>query len=126
MSEIKIILLCNSRFALPALRELVFFKMLAAVAIPAHYEEMIETVDHLVEGMDIPVIELKEENFAERLREAIEENEVNMSLMMTFGYKIPSSLFILPEKGFFNVHPGPLPQYRGPDPVFQQLIHGEK
>jgi methionyl-tRNA formyltransferase len=126
MSEIKIILLCNSRFALPALRELAFFNMLAAVAIPAHYEEMIETVDQVVEGKDIPVIELKEESFAERLREAIEENEVNMGLVMTFGYKIPSSLYRLPSKGFFNVHPGLLPRYRGPDPVFQQLIHREK
>ena len=126
MSEIKIILLCNSRFALPALRELAFFKMLAAVAIPVHFEEMIETVDLVLAGMDIPVIELKEETFVERLREAIEENEINMGLMMTFGYKIPSSLYTLPSKGFFNVHPGPLPQYRGPDPVFQQIKNREK
>lgn len=126
MSEIKIILLCNSRFALPALRELAFFNMLAGVAIPDHYEEMIEKVDLVVEGKDIPVIELKEQTFAERLREAIEENEVNMGLMMTFGYKIPSSLYTLPAKGFFNVHPGPLPQYRGPDPVFQQIKNREK
>jgi methionyl-tRNA formyltransferase len=45
---------------------------------------------------------------------------------MTFPYKIPSSVYNLPAKGFYNFHPGPLPQYRGTDPIFQQLIHKEK
>jgi methionyl-tRNA formyltransferase len=126
MSEIKIILLCSSRFALPALSELAFFKMLAAVAIPRHCDELIENVDGILTGTGIPVIELDKETFAQRLREAIEENEVNLGLVMNFTYKIPSSIYELPAKGFYNIHPGPLPQYRGPDPVFQQLKNKER
>jgi methionyl-tRNA formyltransferase len=126
MSEIKIILLCSTRFALPTLRELAFFKMLAAVAIPCEYDEMIENVDVVLENTGIPVIELDKETFVDQLREAIEENEINMGLMMTFPYKIPSTIYELPAKGFYNIHPGPLPQYRGADPVFQQLKNKEK
>jgi len=37
MSEVKIILLCSTRFALPAVRELAFFKLLAAVAIAGQH-----------------------------------------------------------------------------------------
>ena len=126
MNGVKIILLCSTRFALPALREFAFFKILAAVAIPRYCDEMIENTDAVLTGMDIPVIELDKETFAERIREAIEENEVNLGLVMTFPYKIPSSVYNLPSKGFYNIHPGPLPQYRGPDPVFQQLKNKEK
>ena len=111
---------------MPALRELAFFKLLAAVAIPRHCDEWIENVDAVLTGTDIPVIELDNETFADRLREAIEENEINMGLVMTFPYKIPSSIYEFPAKGFYNVHPGPLPQYRGADPVFQQIKKREK
>lgn len=111
---------------MPALREFAFFKILASVAIPRYCDEMIETVDVVLTGMDIPVIELDKETFAEQIREAIEENEVNLGLVMTFPYKIPSSVYNLPSKGFYNIHPGPLPQYRGPDPVFYQLKNKEK
>jgi methionyl-tRNA formyltransferase len=126
MNGIRIILLCSSRFALPVLRDLVFFNILAAVAIPRYCDEMIETADVVLTGTNIPVIELDKESFAERIREAIEENGVNLGLVMTFPYKIPSSVYNLPSKGFYNIHPGPLPQYRGPNPVFQQLKNKEK
>lgn len=126
MSNIKIILLCSTKFALPALRELAFSNMLAAVAIPRHCDEMIENVDVVLTGTGIPVVELDKETFADRLREAIEENEINLGLVMTFPYKIPSSVYNLPVKGFYNFQPGPLPQYRGSDPVFQQLKNKEK
>jgi len=126
MAEVKIILLCTTRFALPALKELAFFKLLAAVAIPRHCDEMIENTDAVLTGTGIPVIELDKETFAERLREAIVENDINLGLVMTFSYKVPSSIYNMPAKGFYNIHPGPLPQYRGPDPVFQQLKNKEK
>ncbi len=121
MNVLKIILLCSTRFALPALRELAFFNMLAVVAIPRLYDEMIENVEMALTGTGIPIIKLDQEKFSEQLQEAIEANDVSLGLVMTFPYKIPSSVYDLPAKGFFNIHPGPLPQYRGTDPVFHQL-----
>lgn len=126
MNNIKILLLCSTRFALPALREFVFFNMLAAVAIPRYCDEMTEQVNAVLTGTNIPVILLDKETFAEQIREAVEEHGISLGLVMTFPYKLPSSVFNLPMKGFFNIHPGPLPQYRGADPVFQQLKHKEK
>jgi methionyl-tRNA formyltransferase len=87
---------------------------------------LIENIDGLLTGTGIPVIELDKETFTDRLCEAIQENEVNLGLVMTFPYKIPSSVYDLPLNGFYNIHPGPLPQYRGADPVFQQIINREK
>jgi len=126
MNELKIILLCSTRFALPVLRELAFFNMLAVVAIPRFSDELIENVEMVLAETGIPIIKLNKETFAVQLQEAIEANHVKLGLVMTFPYKIPSSVYDLPVNGFFNIHPGPLPQYRGADPVFHQLKNQEK
>jgi len=126
MDNIRIILLCSTRFALPAMREFVFFNQLAAIAIPSYCDEWIENVEAVLTGTEIPIIEFEEETFDVRIREAIEEHKINLGLVMTFPYKISRAIYELPAKGFYNVHPGPLPQYRGADPVFQQIVNKEK
>ena len=126
MSKLNILLLCSSRFALPALKELAFFQMLTAVAIPSACDEMVENVQAILTGSGIPVLQLHKETYADHLIQIIDEYHVTMGLMMTFSYKIPESVYTLPVKGFYNVHPGPLPTYRGADPIFQQLKNKEK
>lgn len=49
-----------------------------------------------------------------------------MVFMLTYPYKISKAVYELPQKGFYNFHPGPLPEYRGSDPVFQQIKNREK
>ncbi len=126
MSEPKVIVLCGNRFALPALQQLAFFKQLAVVAIPENCEEMIENTKLVLTGTSIPVMVLQKKIFVKKITEAIKTHGVDMGLMLTFGYKIPPSVYGLPVKGFYNVHPGLLPAYRGPDPVFQQIRNKEK
>ena len=126
MSDIKIILLCSSRFAIPAIKELAFFRMLSAIAIPNHCDEMIEHVEVVITGSGIPLIKLDKQTFTDQIIDTIELYQVNLGLVMTFSFKIPSSVYSLPLKGFYNVHPGPLPQYRGADPIFQQIKNKEK
>lgn len=125
MSELKVILLCSSRFAIPAMQELVFFKQLAIVAVPRNRPEMVENVRSVLMGLDIPILELDKASFVKELTRAIQKYKITVGIMMTFGYIIPASVFNLPEKGFYNVHPGPLPGYRGADPIFRQIINKE-
>ena len=126
MKDIKILLLCNGRFALPAMRDMVFANQLAVVGIPAHCEEMLEEVKLLLSGTDIPVLQLDRDSFEEQLKKAMKKYEISMGFVMTFSYKISSSLYRSLPVGFFNVHPGPLPQYRGADPIFQQIKNRDK
>jgi methionyl-tRNA formyltransferase len=126
MSDPRVILLCSSRFAIPALQELAFFNQLAVVAIPGHCKEMIEHVKSALPGTGIPILELDKAVFTDQLKEAIDKYKVTTGLVMTFSYILPASVFALPVKGFFNIHPGPLPRYRGADPIFQQLKNKEK
>jgi methionyl-tRNA formyltransferase len=126
MNEIKVILLCSSRFAIPTLRQLFFFNQLGVVAIPAHCEEMIEQTREVLKGSPIPIIVLNKAGFAEQLTTAIEEYGINTGLILTFSYIIPPSVYQSPSLGFFNVHPALLPAYRGADPVFQQIKNRER
>ncbi len=125
MEAVKVILLCGSRFAIPALREMYFFQQLAAVVIPRHCKEMIEETREALTGSGIPVLLVGKDDLADQLNDAIKKYSVNIGLIATFSYLIPSSVYSLPAKGFFNVHPGPLPEYRGPDPIFRQMKNGE-
>jgi methionyl-tRNA formyltransferase len=126
MSEIKAIVLCSNRFALPALQELAFFNQLAVVAVPRHCTDMAEDAQAVLNGSGIPVVQVDKASLARQLTEAIQQHKANIGLVITFSYKIPASVYGLPEKGFFNVHPSPLPLYRGADPVFQQLKNREE
>ncbi len=126
MKDLKIILLCSSRFALPAIKELAFYRMLSIVAIPAYCDEIIENVETILQGTNIPVLKLDKNTFAAEIAGAIRTNEINLGLVLTFPFKIPSSVFDSVLLGFYNLHPGPLPQYRGADPVFRQLVNQEK
>lgn len=126
MSEPRVIALCGSRFALPALQQLAFFKQLAAVAIPEECEEMIENTKLVLTGAGVPVVEVSKKNFEKKITQAINIHSIDTGLMLTFPYKIPPSIYKLPANSFYNVHPGMLPAYRGPDPVFQQIRNKEK
>ena len=107
------------------MQELAFFKLLATVAVPRNMPEIVERVKASLSGSDIPILELEKKTYEKELIQAIMNYKVNLGLIMTFGYIIPASVYELPEKGFFNVHPGPLPYYRGPDPIFQQIKNKE-
>jgi methionyl-tRNA formyltransferase len=42
-----------------------------------------------------------------------------------FPWKFPPALLEVPRLGCINAHPALLPKYRGPEPVFWQLMNGE-
>ena len=122
----RVILVCSSSFAFPVMQELVFFQQLAAVAVLRNRRDIMENVKALLKDTGVPIMELDKKSFAEDLSGAIKQYEVNIGLVMGFGYLIPAAVYDLPVKGFFNIHPGPLPAYRGVDPVFWQIVNREE
>ncbi len=121
MSASKVILLCGGRLGIPILRTLVFSKQLAAIAIPDHCTEFIQQVQLLLKDASLPIINVSKNDCTEKLQKAINDYDANMGIIVSFSFKLSPAVFNLTVNGFFNVHPGLLPQYRGPDPVFQQI-----
>ncbi len=126
MEPVKIILLCGGRLAVPTLKELAFSGLLGAVVIPSHCVDMLEEIKIGLAGSGIPIIEVTRQSFATEIIKAIELYQANLGLMVTFSFLLPVDVFKFPKHGFYNLHPGPLPNYRGPDPIFQQIKNQEK
>src|SRR5215510_15223848 len=47
-------------------------------------------------------------------------------LSFAFPYRLPLEILRVPRLGGFNVHGGKLPEYRGPQPVFWQIVNRER
>lgn len=122
----KILLVCSSRFAIPAMRDLVYAGLLSAVVIPANCKEMVEEVQHLLTPLGTPIILVNKKDQEAELKKAIKKYAITIGFVMTYSYRIPPSVYELPAKGFLNFHSGPLPEYRGADPIFQQIKNREK
>ena len=125
MKEIRSLALCSTRFAGPAMHRLLQAGMLAAVAVPAGNDEAAEYAAAVLRGANIPVISVSKKNFEKELLQVIAEHHINLGLVLTFSWKITVPVFSAPVLGFYNFHPGPLPLYRGADPIFQQIKRGE-
>ncbi len=121
----RILLLCSSRFALQTMQELAYFGQLAAVAIPSHCDEWLDHARAALQGADIPILPLDSKSYAQELKDAFKSHKANLGLMASFSFRIPEAVYKLPAFGFFNLHPGPLPSYRGPDPAFWLIRNRE-
>ena len=126
MKEIKALVLCSGRFAIPAIHQLLHAGMLAAIAVPSIADEIAEQCEQMVQGTAVPVLRLSASGYGQELIKIIQKYKINTGLMLTFSYRLPASVYSLPALGFYNFHPGPLPLYRGPDPIFQQIKRMEE
>lgn len=126
MRPVKILFLCSNRLALPALQELAFFNLLAAVIVPRHCDEMLANVQSILNLTEVPLLVIDKFSYVDQITESFEKYKATVGLIITFAYIIPPSVYILAQDGFYNVHPGPLPSYRGADPVFQQIKNKER
>lgn len=128
MQKNQVILLCNNRIAIPAMRELLFYGQIAAIVVPANNKELLTDIEEIQTGTQqpVPVIPVTKKNFAAQLSEIIQKDQALAGIIMTFPFLIPKEVLSLPPKGFINFHYGRLPQYRGPEPIFNQVARQEK
>jgi methionyl-tRNA formyltransferase len=121
----RVLLLCSSRFALQTMQELAYFGQLAAVAVPGQCDEWLEHATAAMQGSGIPILPLNRDRYGQELKDAFKAHQANLGLMASFSFKIPETVYKIPSLGFFNLHPGPLPSYRGPDPAFWMIRNRE-
>lgn len=126
MEPLRIIVLCCSKFSIPSLHQLLYTGNLKAVVVPQDCHEFENGLRQLLSTTDVPVEQVNKENFSLKTKELLQKYQINIGLVLTFSLIIPKEIFELPEKGFFNVHPGFLPSYRGSDPIFYQIKNREK
>jgi methionyl-tRNA formyltransferase len=119
----KIILLSGNRVAIPLIQQLYAQQQLAAIGVPEHCTTFCKELKFLFNNKQLQIQLLNKENFVRVIKKLLDKHQAEAVIMFYFPYKIPKHLFHIPPKGFINFHPGILPDFRGPDPIFSQIIN---
>ncbi|HPN96344.1 MAG TPA: methionyl-tRNA formyltransferase [Candidatus Moranbacteria bacterium] len=76
------------------------------------------------EGYKIPVLEPK--NFDEIATAELESLNPDLIIVAAYGKILPRKILEIPQFGSINVHASILPKFRGPSPIQNALLYGEK
>lgn len=123
----KIAVLCNGTILQPTLESLYSQGLLVGVAVPdcRGGEDINLPLEAAVRQAGIPSLRVSRTGLTGQLAPWLREIAPDVVCCMGFPAKIPAELLELPRLGFYNLHGGALPRYRGPDPVFWQIRNRE-
>ena len=60
------------------------------------------------------------------VKNTLSEINADMYIVVAYGKIIPQSILDIPKFGSINVHPSLLPKYRGPSPMQEAILNGDK
>ncbi|WP_432451968.1 MULTISPECIES: methionyl-tRNA formyltransferase [unclassified Agarivorans] len=116
----------GSCFAFPTIQRLQQLDMLACVVLvnsPANPD--LTQLQTLLAQHQIKALQYSLQSEIQLLAE-LDALQVSAGLVYWFRHKISPQVIQFFNGWLFNIHPGKLPDYRGPMPLYWQLRHGEK
>jgi len=78
------------------------------------------------ESNAIPIVTIKNKISSKRKESVLDFGNIDLLLVVDFGYIVPEWLLDLPSIAPINIHPSELPKWRGSSPGQFVLLHGEK
>jgi len=75
--------------------------------------------------LKLPILETKNINDP-KIIEKIKRVRPELGIMADFGQIIKQEILEIPKYGIVNIHPSLLPKYRGPSPIKQTILEGDK
>jgi methionyl-tRNA formyltransferase len=121
----RLAVIISSLLGWPLLQDLLSQGVVAGVAMPAGGREEAQQVSALLTQAGVTPRPLTRAGLAAELAEWIAATGAQAVLVLTFPWRVPATVLGLPPHGFLNFHFAALPGYRGPEPTFWQLRHGE-
>lgn len=84
--------------------------------------------------MDIKIIFLGTPSFVQPIREILADNftlvnslnNADLGVVAAYGKILTKEELETPKYGMINIHPSLLPKYRGPSPIQQAILNGDK
>src|SRR5215210_2406148 len=73
----------------------------------------------------LPGVDVLVTSHIPRLAAMLRELKPDLIFVTGFPWRLPGELLSVPRLGSINTHPAPLPRYRGPNPIFWQILNGE-
>lgn len=125
METPRILVLCGGRFAFPALQQLGFEKYLCGVGVGKGEPDVLKILENESKHGGFAYNSFSDRASLKGLRAWIDELNPDYIFSISFPFLLSEEVLSYGAKKFINFHPGPLPQYRGPMPLFEVLRYGE-
>lgn len=125
-SQKKILILCGGKFAFKALQKLAFENFLCGIGIGKSSSLVIEALETESENNNLAFKSFPDKKSISEMKSWIEKLKPDFIFSISFPFLIPEDVLSYGKEKFINFHPGPLPQYRGPMPIFEVLKNQEK
>jgi methionyl-tRNA formyltransferase len=122
---VKIILLSGSIYAIPSLHFLAGQKMIETLVCIGNVDKNNAQLEHAAAHLGVPFSRFAKDQLLTDFKTLLTKTQPDVVLVFGLGCKVPTELFEIPKKGFYNVHFSLLPAYRGHSPVFWQIKNGE-
>jgi methionyl-tRNA formyltransferase len=94
-------------------------------AISRKHPEKINPIEEIAKIYNLPLIKTENINSPE-IVEKIKSLKPKLGIMADFGQIISQDVISIPEFGIINIHPSLLPKHRGPSPIQQTILDGDK
>lgn len=82
-------------------------------------------IETIANKLKLPLIKTKSINDPKMIAE-IKKNKPELGIMADFGQIVSQEVLDIPKYGVINIHPSLLPKYRGPSPIQQTILSGDK
>lgn len=122
----KIVILCGGKFAFKTLQLLANEKYLFGIGIGKGTDHVIEALETESENNNIDFKSFPDQKSLLEMKSWIEKLQPDFIFSISFPFLITEDILSYGKEKFINFHPGPLPQYRGPMPIFEVLKNQEK
>ncbi|MNJ86177.1 Bifunctional polymyxin resistance protein ArnA [compost metagenome] len=126
MEQKRILVLCGGQFAFPALQTLGFEKFLCGVGIGKAETGAWNILEREMQNSQLPYQSFPTKESLTNLKSWIEDIKPDYIFSISFPFLLSEDILSYGEERFINFHPGPLPEYRGPMPLFEVLRYQEK
>ena len=85
----------------------------------------VNPIEAIANKLKLPLIKTKSINDPKIIDE-IKKSNAELGIMADFGQIISEEVLGLPKYGIINIHPSLLPKYRGPSPIQETILSGDK
>jgi methionyl-tRNA formyltransferase len=129
-NNLKIVFLGNPEFALPSLEALLkenyqIIGVITAPDKPVGRKQILTPPPVKVLAQKYGLLVYQPKDKAELL-EIIKNLQPDLAVAAAFGMIFPKEILNIPKYGFINIHPSPLPRYRGPTPIQTAILNGDE
>ena len=121
----KIVVFGNSILTIPAFQALAQNNMVAGLCTSDSSSEETQRIQWIARQVNVPLLSVSKSDIEQKLEKWLRSLRPDVVLVLTFSFKIPSSILNIPPLGVYNFHFARLPEYRGPQPIFWELVKRE-